>query len=75
MPSLLAYRFFVDPLPIHAYWAWLIVPLCLLFSIVYKTVKVENFGELPQQIISGTMWILIGMSAAAAVLAVIVKVL
>lgn len=69
------YRLFIDPLPIHQYWAWLLLPLCFLFSVVYKAVKVENIRELPRQALSGTMWILIGMAAAAAVLAGIVKML
>lgn len=69
------YRPFIDPLPIHSYWAWLLIPLCLLFSVVYKAVKVENLRELPRQVLSGTIWILIGMSSAAAVLAGIVKIL
>lgn len=69
------YRPFIDPLPIHRYWAWLLIPLCLLFSVVYKAVKVESLNELPKQVVSGTLWILVGMSAAAAVLAGIVKVL
>lgn len=75
LQPLAQYRIFVDPLPIYAYWAWLLIPLCLLFSVVYKTVKVENLQELPRQILSGTVWIIVGMSAAAIVLAGIVKVL
>lgn len=76
MSSLLAdYRFFIDPLPIFNYWYWLLLPLCLLFSIVYKAVKCETMKEVPRAAIEITLWILLGMGAAAAVLAGVVKVL
>jgi hypothetical protein len=69
------YRPFVDPLPIYSYWYWLLLPLCLLFSVVYKAVKCETMSQVPKAALAITFWILLGMAAAAATLAVIVKVL
>jgi len=69
------YRPFIDPLPIYPYWYWLLVPLCMLFSIVYKAVKCESMSHVPKQALAITFWILLGMAAVAGALAVIVKVL
>jgi hypothetical protein len=77
MISLLAqaYRPFLDPLPIYAYWYWLLLPLCLMFSVVYKSVKCETMREVPRQALSIAFWILLAMAAAAVVLTLIVKLL
>jgi hypothetical protein len=69
------YRLFIDPLPIYRYWFWLLIPLCVLFSIVYKAVKCESMRQVPRAALESTFWVLSGMAAAAAVLAGIVKIL
>lgn len=76
-PILLAqsYRPFVDPLPIYSYWYWTLLPLCLLFSIVYKAAKLDSMKQVPRAALAITFWILLGMGAAAAALAVVVKIL
>ena len=66
------YRPFVDPLPIHSYWYWLLLPLTLLFSVVYKAVKCEKISDVPKQTVHITFLILVGMAGAAAVLTLIV---
>jgi hypothetical protein len=71
---LATYTPLVDPLPIHDWWFWLLLPLCLLFSIVYKAVKCESVKQIPKEALSITLFILAGMAAAAVVLTVIVKV-
>jgi hypothetical protein len=68
------YTPFIDPMPIHDWWFWLLVPLCLLFSIVYKAVKCESVRQVPREALSITLVILVGMAAAAVVLTVVVKV-
>ena len=75
MILLAQYRPFIDPLPIYPYWYWLLLPLCLLFSIVYKSVKCEKVEQVPRAALAITFWILVGIAAAAAGLAIIVKVL
>ena len=69
------YRLFIDPLPIFNYWYWLLLPLCLMFSIVYKTVKCDSVKDIPKAAIEITFWILLGMAAAAGALALVVKIL
>ena len=34
------------PLPVADYWLWLVFPICLSVSLVYKTIKVERFGDI-----------------------------
>jgi hypothetical protein len=74
MTSLLSYTPFVDPMPIHDWWFWLLLPLCLLFSVVYKSVKCEHVSQIPRAALSITLVILAGMAAAALVLTIVVKV-
>lgn len=75
MTLLAAYRVFIDPLPIYSYWYWLLLPLCLLFSIVYKAVKCETMKQVPKAAIEITFWILMGMGGAAAALYGVMKLL
>jgi hypothetical protein len=74
-PQFPAYRPFIDPLPIYSYWYWLLLPLCILFSVVYKAVKCESMRDVPRQALSITFWILLGMASAAVGLAIVVKIL
>ena len=39
MPLPLAYQLFLDPLPLWHYWQWLLLPLTVGVSIVYKSIK------------------------------------
>ena len=34
------------PLPVERYWLWLVLPICLAISLVYKTIKVERFRDI-----------------------------
>jgi len=65
---------FVYPLPIWDYWPWLIIPLTLGVSIVYKSVKCQSMSQVPREAAIIFVWILIGMVAAAGALAGVVKV-
>jgi hypothetical protein len=69
------YRPFIDPLPIYPYWYRLLLPLCLLFSVVYKAVRCETMSQVPRAAAEITFWILLGMGAAAVGLAAIVRIL
>ncbi|WP_428940748.1 hypothetical protein [Fontivita pretiosa] len=74
--SLLAqWRPFLTPMPIYDYWYWLLLPLCLIFSIVYKSVKCEDVRQIPRAALGITIWILLGMGAAALVLTLVVRIL
>ena len=44
--STLLGSFFAQPLPVAAYWFWLVFPVCLTVSLVYKATKVQRFAEI-----------------------------
>jgi hypothetical protein len=68
------YRPFLDPLPVwpNTIWPWLVVPLCAAVSIVYKSIRCKPMSRVPREALGITIWILLGLIAAAVVLAVIV---
>jgi hypothetical protein len=73
LPGLLAYRPFLSPLPAWDVWPFLLLPLSAAVAVVYKSIKCESMRDVPRQAISITLWIIGGMAAAAAVLAVLVQ--
>ena len=70
----LAYIPILYPLPVWDYWAWLLIPLCLGVSIVYKSIKCRTVDQVPREAMVIFFWILLGMGAAAGALASIVKI-
>ena len=72
LPRALAYRPFLDPLPVWRYWIWLLIPLCAAVAIVYKCIRCRRVSRIPVEAAKTTAWILAGMATAAAVLWVIV---
>ena len=65
---------FIYPLPVWDYWPWLILPLAAAVSIVYKSVKCQSMTLVPREAAVIFVWILIGMVAAGAALAGVVKI-
>lgn len=65
------YRPFLSPLPLwqESRWPWLIIPLCVGVSIVYKSMKCARMRQVPREAGAITLWVLLGMVAAAVVLA------
>ncbi len=70
----LAYTPFLYPLPVWDHWPWLLLPLTLGVSIVYKSIKCRSMAEVPREAAVIFLWFLIGMAAAAAALAGVVRV-
>ncbi len=70
----LAYVPFIYPLPLWDYWPWLILPLAACVSVVYKSVKCPSMRRVPREAAVIFVWILIGMVAAGAALAGVVKI-
>ena len=68
------YRPFLDPLPVwpNYIWPWLVVPLCAAVAIVYKSIRCKPMTRVPREAAGLTVIILLGLIAAAIVLAVIV---
>jgi hypothetical protein len=64
----LAWRMFLDPMPVWDYWPWLILPLVVLVSIVYKSIKCKSMSTVPREAGAISFWILFGMVAAAGIL-------
>ncbi len=68
-------RPFVQPLPVWDYWYLLLIPLCIGVAVVYKSIKIPSMKRVPREAAETTVWILLGMAAAAACLAILVRVL
>ena len=66
--TLLAYRPFLEPLPLDTYWLLLLPPLVLAVSVVYKTIKLEDLAQLPGQALFLSGQIIAFMILAAAAL-------
>jgi len=66
--TLLAWRPFLDPLPLHDVWMVLLIPLAAAMAVVYKALKLEDLTQLPREAGRLTGLIVASMIAAAAVL-------
>ena len=65
MSGVLAYIPFVTPLPVWNYWVWLLIPLCLAVSVVYKSIKCWRINEIPREALVLTLWIIVSMIGVA----------
>lgn len=66
LPVTLAYRPFLDPLPLDTYWLMLLPPLVLAAAVVIKTIRLQDLSQLPKQATMLALQILIFMGLAAA---------
>ena len=62
MISLLAYRPFLDPRPIDAYWYLLLIPMSLGIALAYKSVRVRDMKDFPRQVLVLTIQIIVSMA-------------
>lgn len=69
----LAYRPFLEPLPVWDYWIWLLLPLVFAISVVYKSVRVESMRRVPLEAVRLMLWIVVAMAIAAAALLLLVR--
>ena len=74
MALTLAWRPFLDPLDLHAYWYFLLVPLALGISIAYKAVRVRNMDRYWLNVLSMTAQV-VGAIIGLGILAYIVLIL
>jgi hypothetical protein len=70
----LAFIPFYDPLPalfpnLDEYWLWLVVPLVVAISLVYKGTRIEHLRRLPWEATIMSVQILMLMVVAAILLA------
>jgi len=70
MIGLLAYVPFLDPLPWdhELFWLSLLLPLVVVISVVYKTIKLPDLKQLPRQAGMLTVQIVVFMVLAACAL-------
>lgn len=72
--TFLAFTPLLDPLPalypaMSEYWLWLLVPLIVAISTVYKATRIASLKSLPLGVIIMSFQILLFMAAAAAAVA------
>ena len=60
-PLLAAWRPFLDPLNLHAYWWAFLLPLALLVSVVYKAVRAPTPAAWATQTLTMTAQIILAM--------------
>jgi hypothetical protein len=74
--NVLAYTPFLQPIPyLWDAWIWLLFPLCLGVSVVYKSIKCRDMKAVPIQALLITFYILLSIAAAGAALAGVVRAL
>lgn len=78
LEPILAYRPFLDPLPIwrlpvQLWTAVLLIPLTIAIAVVYKSIKCHRMNRVPRQSAALTGWILLFMVVAAIVLWAVVR--
>ena len=73
---LLAYRPFLDPLPVGGGPTWtlgLFLPLVLLIAFAYKTIKLNYLPDVPKQALRLALQISVFMAGAALLLSLITR--
>ena len=66
---------FMQPLPAWDVWYLLALPLCAAVSIVYKSIRCRSMKKVPREAAKATGWIVLGLVAAAVVLATLVEIM
>ena len=61
--TMLAYRPFLDPLPLDAYWYLLLIPIAIAISLAYKAVRVRDMKDYPRQVLVLSIQIVVSMVA------------
>ncbi|HWE01129.1 MAG TPA: hypothetical protein VG326_01875 [Tepidisphaeraceae bacterium] len=69
------YRLFKDPLPVwqESRWPWLLLPLVIAVSVVYKSIRCKSMKSVPREAATISAMIILGMGLAAIALAVLVR--
>jgi hypothetical protein len=64
---------FMHPLPAWDVWYLLALPLCAAVSVVYKSIRCRSMRKVPLEAAKAAVWIILGLAAAAVVLAAVVE--
>lgn len=65
MPTFLAYRPFLDPIDVSAFWYLLLIPLALGVAAVYKAVRVRSMNDYPKEVAVMTVQVVLGVAGLA----------
>jgi hypothetical protein len=55
------YRPFIDPLTLHDWWYWLLIPMALGIALVYKAVRLPSLERYWRHVAVMTVQIVMGM--------------
>lgn len=56
---------FKHPIQMGVNHIWLVLPLCMVLAVVYKTIRVKYLRQLPLQILGLWAYIFVGLTALA----------
>ncbi|QDU73022.1 hypothetical protein [Mucisphaera calidilacus] len=73
-PLTLAWRPFLDPLPLENHWLWLMIPLALAVALIYKAIKLPDLSQLPAQTLVLSSQIIAFMVLVAAALWILTEI-
>ncbi len=59
---------FKHPVQLGIDHIWLVIPLCMVLAVVYKTIRVRHLRQLPLQILGLWAYIFVGLTVLAAAL-------
>ncbi len=59
---------FKHPVQLGIDHIWLVIPLCIVLAVVYKTIRVRHLRQLPLQILGLWAYIFVGLATLAAAL-------
>jgi len=68
----LPWRPFIDPIDIHSHWYWLLIPMALGISVVYKAIRLQTLDRYWFQVLNMTVQIVVAMIMLGAASAFIV---
>ncbi len=69
----LAFRLFLQPLPVWDVWYLLALPLGAGVATVYKSIRAKSMRRVPWEATRATLWILLGLGGAAFGLLAVVR--
>ena len=55
------WQVFVNPMELGINHLWLVLPLCAVLAVVYKTIRVRHLRDLPLQVLGLWAYILVGL--------------
>lgn len=66
-------QLFLKPMELGRDHLWLVLPLCALLAIIYKTVRVGHVRDLPKAVLGLWTYMLLGLTALALGLAMLLR--